>query len=62
MSGQVKGTRTLTISIDPQGKVEVNGPLHDKAGCYALLELAKDLIREHHQPVIQRPNSLRPIR
>lgn len=38
----------LTITGNPDGSVSVNGPLGDKATCYALLELAKDAIREHH--------------
>lgn len=29
------------------GQVQVSGPIHDKMTCYALLECARDAIKEH---------------
>jgi hypothetical protein len=37
----------LTIRILNTGEVQVAGPIHDKGTCYALLELARDAIKEH---------------
>jgi hypothetical protein len=31
----------------PGTRITVNGPVSDKGVCYAMLELAKDAIREH---------------
>ena len=60
MTGKI--VRTLTVTIDDKGHVEVTGSVADKAGCYAMLELAKDLVREHHRPVIQPVRSLGSIK
>lgn len=49
----------LTIIFDPANpnNVAVRGPIHDKMLCYAMLERAKDAIREHDpsNPRIQQP-------
>lgn len=37
----------LLIEINAQGKVEVTGPVHDKFTCYALLEAARDVIKDY---------------
>jgi hypothetical protein len=37
----------LVISLRPDGSVEALGPLGDKMLCYALLEMARDAIRDH---------------
>lgn len=34
----------LTIRLDPNGGVSVNGPIQDKIFCLGIMELAKDLI------------------
>jgi hypothetical protein len=36
----------LVIELLPGGKINVNGPINDKMLCYAMMELAKDCIRE----------------
>jgi hypothetical protein len=38
----------LIISMDEGGSVSVNGPIKDRAVCYAMLELARDAILEAH--------------
>ena len=43
----------LTISVDANGGVKFEGPLHDKVLCYGLLEIAKDIVRTAKPPVIQ---------
>ena len=40
-------TTILTITQKPDGTVSVNGPIHDGILCFGLLEVAKDVIREH---------------
>ncbi len=42
-----KNTTKLTITMSPDGTVSVNGPLTDGILCFGLLEVAKDVIREH---------------
>lgn len=37
----------LTISVNGQGQVGVNGPIHDKILCLGLIELAKVAILEY---------------
>jgi putative aminopeptidase FrvX len=37
----------LRIIVTQEGKVEVTGPLDDKMTCYALLELARDVVKDH---------------
>lgn len=37
----------LTIAIDEHGKIHITGPVHDKMVCYALLECARDEIKNH---------------
>jgi hypothetical protein len=37
----------LRIFVTENGQVSVSGPIHDKGTCYALLELARDAIKEH---------------
>lgn len=40
----------LVIWIDEKGVPRIHGPIADKLMCYALLEIAKDLIREYNKP------------
>lgn len=37
----------LIIRITTEGKVEIQGPIHDKFLCYAMLESARDAIQEY---------------
>lgn len=43
---------TITVTVTEAGQIQVTGPLHDKATCYALLECAKDVVRSQAQPVV----------
>gem|GEM_PF-5968735 len=45
----------LTIKMVPGQGVQVSGPIHDKGLCYAMLELARDAIKDH------KPNSILPV-
>jgi hypothetical protein len=41
----------LKVTFDPSKKenqFNISGPLEDKMTCYALLEMAKDMIRDFH--------------
>lgn len=45
------------------GKLNVNGPIHDKTLCYGLLESAKDAIRDYvaeNQSPILKPHIMFP--
>ena len=45
----------MVIEMHPMTKqVQVNGPITDKALCYAMLECAKDAIREFQTAQAQR--------
>lgn len=37
----------LIIRITAEGKCEVSGPINDKFVCYAMLESARDAIKEY---------------
>lgn len=39
----------LTISLDTQG-IRVEGPVTDKMLCYAMLEMARDAIKDQQRP------------
>ena len=38
---------TLTIVLDPQGQIQVSGPLDNMLLCYGMLELAKVSIKDY---------------
>ncbi len=42
-------TTKLTITLSPNGKVQVEGPIDQIMLCYGLLEAAKDVLRTHAQ-------------
>lgn len=42
-------TTKLTITLSPNGKVQVEGPIDQVMLCYGLLDVAKDVIRTHAQ-------------
>ena len=37
----------LIISLHSNGSITVSGPIENKILCYGLLEVAKDVIRDH---------------
>lgn len=43
-----QGTTTLKITLYPDGRLGVDGPVENLLLCYGLLGLAKDAIREHN--------------
>lgn len=54
---QPEQTVMFQIVIDKNGNIGVNGiALSDKSLCYGLIETAKDIIREMHQPKIIKPS------
>ncbi len=40
-------TAKLTITMSPNGAISVTGPIDNGLLCFGLLEVAKDVIREH---------------
>ncbi len=42
----------LTIKMSPSQAVQVSGPINDKGLCYAMLELARDAIKDHKPQAI----------
>ena len=42
-------TTKLTITLSPNGNVQVQGPVDQPLLCYGHLEVAKDVIRTHVQ-------------
>jgi len=52
---------TIIIEVTEEGKVSMNGPLENKVLCYGLLEVAKDLVRNHQpSPIIKPKIELKP--
>ena len=49
----------LVIVLEPGGRVTVAGPIHDRALCYAMLELARDAIRDYKPSAIVAPGDFR---
>lgn len=45
----------LLITMTGERGVQVTGPIENKLLCYALLEMAKDAIREYRPSSIARP-------
>ena len=41
-------TIELRVTMDPGGSVQVTGPVDNKMACYAMLEMARDAIHDHH--------------
>jgi hypothetical protein len=52
---QIPQVIVLSIAFDPHNPkgVQVNGPLQDKMICYALLEMARDAIKDYVPPMVQ---------
>ena len=40
-------TTKLTITMSPSGAISVTGPIDNGLLCFGLLEVAKDVVREH---------------
>ncbi len=40
-------TKKLTITMSPSGAIQVHGPIDNGLLCFGLLEVAKDVIRDH---------------
>jgi hypothetical protein len=38
----------LTITLDDNAEISVQGPIGNKLICYSMLELARDAIKDHH--------------
>lgn len=38
---------TLVIEMESTGETRVTGPINNKGLCYSMLELARDVIRDH---------------
>ncbi len=53
-------TPKLLIEVQPDGSVNVSGPLTDKILCYGMLEAARDAIRDYKadQRIMAAPPSL----
>jgi hypothetical protein len=49
---QVTGA-VINIILHPGGRLQVNGPVHDKLLCFGMLEAAKQAIIESHVPVAE---------
>lgn len=47
----------ITITLNPNGTVSINGPLHDKKLCDELLEVAKGLVRDYKPSAIIQPTN-----
>jgi hypothetical protein len=47
MTDDQKPRAELVIRLTQNGQVQVSGPVHDKFLCYALLENARDTIKDH---------------
>jgi hypothetical protein len=52
----------LLIAVTEQGQVLVTGPIHDKYMCYALLGIARDIIKDtcDAQAAAAQPKIVRP--
>lgn len=43
-------TVSLTVKLHENGALSVEGPVHDKAFCLAMLQNAIDAVRNHNKP------------
>lgn len=48
----------LTIQLNTNGTVTVNGPITDKVLSYGMLELAKDAISEYHRRRVEQQSPI----
>jgi len=52
----------LVIQQLDSGQIRVNGPINDRAICYALLELAKDVIRAYTPQQVESGPTIQVVR
>lgn len=52
------GALQLVITMNPEGSLNVSGPIQNKLFAYGMLEMAKDAIRQHH---IDNQNLVQPV-
>ena len=53
---QPEQTIMFQIAMDKSGNIGIGGvAIGDKAVCYGLMEVAKDMLREMHSPKIVKP-------
>lgn len=55
----------LVIHIDDRGQVSLTGPIDNKLVCYGLLEVAKEIVADHHrqqQARLVQPSTALPLR
>lgn len=51
----------FTITLQPDGRVDINGPLENKVICFGLLTIAQHLVHEYRKPgAIQVPRLVNP--
>lgn len=48
-------TVQILITLHPDGRIDVAGPVQDKLFCYGLIECAKDVIRDYKPAAIVVP-------
>jgi hypothetical protein len=41
----------MLITIDQNGQISVTGPINDKFISYAMLEAARDVVKDHHDKI-----------
>lgn len=44
----------LKITMNEQGVIEVSGPLENRVACYAMLGVAHDVVKDHHDSTIKK--------
>jgi hypothetical protein len=57
---QARPAVQITIVMESNGQINVNGPLNDKVLCYGLLEVAKDIVRTFKPQQVVIPQILVP--
>lgn len=55
-------TPSLTLTLTPQGKLVINGPLRDKLLCMKMLAQAIVLVEEYKEPTIVRAEAMPVVR
>ena len=43
----------LTITMQPDGEIQISGPLGNKVLCYGMIEAAKDAVRDYVEKAAQ---------
>lgn len=60
---RMQGKLLIAVFADEGGRLQVQGPLHDKIACLGLLEAAKSLVIQHQANEVPRilPATMVPI-